>query len=181
MDDPSLSREDLLRQISALNAENLELRDALLQAKDQSDWMGDAMKARTRVLNERVKELECVFQAVRLLRDPDLGFERKIARIVDLLPKAWLRPELACARATLGALEFRTARYAPPVATLSEPVAAKGLPVGRLEVGYLRAAPPADEGPFLREERELLKIVAECLGAACEAEGPALESRLRPR
>lgn len=179
MDGLTPTREELLRHIEALNAETLELRDALRRSKDESDWMGGAMKARTRVLNERVKELECVFQAVRLLRDPDLGFERKAGRIVDLLPKAWQRPELACARAVLGAREFRTARYAPPVASMTEPVTAKGLAVGRLEVGYLRACPPADEGPFLREERELLKVLAECLGAVCEAEGPALSERLR--
>ena len=168
MDIENLSKEDLLRHIAAMNAELLGLQDALRQANDQSDWMGGAMKARTRVLNERVKELGCVYQAVRLLRDPELDFARKIGGIVDLLPKAFQRPELACARAVIGGQEFRTARHAPSPWVIKEAVAVKGAARGFVEVGYLSASPAMDEGPFLREERELLRIVAECLGAACE-------------
>lgn len=168
MDITAFSKEELIGHIAAMNAEMLELQSALIQAKGQSEWMDDAMKARTRLLNERVKELECVYQAVRILRDPDLRFEQRIGRIVDLLPKAWLRPEIACARAVIGEREFRTARYAPSQWQLKAPLTAKGEFLGTLEVGYLSASPAMDEGPFLREERELLKIVAECLGAAYE-------------
>lgn len=68
----------------------------------------------------------------------------------------------------IGEREFRTARYAPAQRLLKAPIAAKGETLGFLEVGYLRPSAAMDEGPFLREERELLRIVAECLGAACE-------------
>lgn len=171
MDISNFSKEELIRHIAAMNAEMLDLQEALRQASGQSDWMDGAMKARTRVLNERVKELECVCQAVRILRDPDLGFEQRIGRIVDLLPKAWMRPEIACARAVIGEREFRTARFAPAPWILKEPVTANGATLGSLEVGYLSPSPAMDEGPFLREERELLKIIAECLGAVCELDG----------
>lgn len=168
MDISQFSKEDLGRHIESMNAEMLELQNALREANGQSDWMDGAMKARTRLLNERVKELECVSQAVRILRDPDLRFEQRIGRIVDLLPKAWLRPEIACARAVIGEREFRTARYAPAPWLLKTPITVKGEPIGSLEVGYLSPSAAMDDGPFLREERELLKIVAECLGAAYE-------------
>ncbi len=177
MDISAFTKEDLLRHVASMNAELIGLQDELLQARDQSDWMGDAMKARTRVLNERLKELDCVYQAVRVLRDPDLAFEQRVGRIVDLLPRAWQRPELACARAVIGGREFRTARYAPSEWTLQEPVTVKGAAWGRVEVGYLAASAAMDEGPFLREERELLRIIAQCLGAACELEGPSLQPR----
>lgn len=168
MDISHFSKEELGRHIETMNAELLELQNALRQASGQSDWMDGAMKARTRLLNERVKELECVYQAVRILRDPDLGFEQRIGRIVDLLPKAWLRPEIACARAVIGEREFRTARFAPAPWLLKAPIMVKGEALGSLEVGYLSPSTAMDEGPFLREERELLKIVAECMGAVCE-------------
>lgn len=168
MDISGFSKEDLVRHIATMNAEMLELREALRQASGQSDWMDGAMKARTRLLNERVKELECVYQAVRILRDPDLELEQRIGRTVDLLPKAWLHPEIACARAVIGEREFRTARFAPAPWAIKVPITVKGETLGSLEVGYLSPTAPLDEGPFLREERELLNIVAECLGAACE-------------
>ncbi|MDX6770340.1 MAG: hypothetical protein SF051_12470 [Elusimicrobiota bacterium] len=168
MDASGLSKEELVRHIESMNAEMIELQAALREAKGQSDWMGDAMKARTRVLNERMKELDCVYHAVRILRDPDLRLEQRIGRIVDLLPKAWLRPDIACARAVLGEREFRTGRFAPGPWALKTPITVKGQEVGSLEVVYLSASPAMDEGPFLREERELLRVVAECLGAAYE-------------
>lgn len=168
MDISDFSKEELGRHIQTMNAEMLELQNALREASGQSDWMDGAMKKRTRLLNERVKELECVYQAIRILRDPDLRLEEKIGRIVDLLPKAWLRPDLACARAVIGEREFRTARFAPAEWVLKTPIAIKGEALGSLEVGYLSPSDKMDEGPFLREERELLKIIAECLGAAHE-------------
>jgi|CXWL01.1.fsa_nt_gi hypothetical protein len=168
MDISGFSKEDLVRHIATMNAEMLDLQEALRQASGQSDWMDGAMKARTRLLNERVKELECVYQAVRILRDPDLGLEQRVGRIVDLLPKAWLHPAIACARAIIGVREFRTARFAPAPWVIKAPITVKGETLGSLEVGYLSPSATMDEGPFLREERELLKIVAECLGAAYE-------------
>ena len=39
-------------------------------------------------------------------------------------------------------------------------------PVGELGIFYLEERPPADEGPFLNEERALLDAVAERIGAA---------------
>lgn len=168
MDISGFSKEDLIRHTATMNDEMLDLQESLRQANGQSDWMDGAMKARTRLLNERVKELQCVYQTVRILRDPDPHFEQRIGRIVDLLPKAWLHPTISCARAIIGEREFRTARFAPAPWTIKSPITAKGEAIGSLEVGYLSPTPTMDEGPFLREKRELLKIVAECLGAAYE-------------
>jgi hypothetical protein len=37
-------------------------------------------------------------------------------------------------------------------------------PVGEVSIFYLEERPPADEGPFLREERALLEALAERIG-----------------
>ena len=129
------------------------------------------MKARTRVLSERVKELDCVYQACRLFRHPDLRRDQRVGRIVDLLPKAWQFPKLACARAVIAGREFRTRAFRDAPWTLEEPVFAAGSPLGAVEVRYVRQAlPTADEGPFLREERLLLRVIAELLGAIHDAD-----------
>jgi hypothetical protein len=165
----SLSREDLLRHIAELNAETLSLRERLRQAADQSDWAAGAMKARTRLLNERVKELDCICRAVRIFRDPALRGDQRIGRIVDLLPRAWQHPDLACARARIGQRDFCTQGFRETPWLQRETILARGRPEGIVEVRYLKELPAADEGPFLREERALLKVVAELLGAACES------------
>lgn len=168
MDKEELTKEELLGHIAKMNAELLDLQDKLLRAKDQSDWTDGAMKARTRVLNERVKELECVYQAILVSRDPDLRAEQRIGRIVDLLPRAWQHPELAVARAVIDEQEYRTTKFQPAPASLREPVLVKGAPRGFVEVCYLKDRPAGDVDPFLREERMLLRVIAECLGAVCE-------------
>ncbi len=164
--DPDLSKEELIRHIAELNAELLDLQDKLLRAKDQSDWTDDAMKARTRVLNERVKELDCAYQAVQLCRNPDLRPEQRIGRIVDLLPRAFQHSALACARAEIDGKEYRTHLFRASPSSLKETVSVKDSPRGFVEVCYLKDYPTADEGPFLREERMLLRVISECLGAA---------------
>lgn len=164
--DPEPTKEELIRHIARMNAELLDLQDKLLRAKDQSDWTDDAMKARTRVLNERVKELDCVYQAILVSRNPDLRPEQRIGRIVDLLPRAWQHPASACARAIIDDQEHRTHKFQASPASLREQVLVKGSERGFVEVCYLKDHPPADEGPFLREERMLLRVIAECLGAA---------------
>jgi hypothetical protein len=167
------SREELIAHISEMNAEMLVLQDQLRQATDQSDWVADAMKARTRILNERVKELNCIYQVVQVSRNPDLRLEQRIGKIIDLLPRAWQHAEAACARAVLDSREFRTHKFRETEWSQKEPVLIKGYPRGTVEVCYLQACPSADEGPFLREERMLLKVVAECLGSICEFAGDA--------
>jgi hypothetical protein len=163
-----LTREQLLAHIESLNAELLVLQEKLLESRDQADWTADAVKARTRLLDERVKELECVHHAASLLRDPDLAPEQRLARIVDLLPRALQHPAVACARAVIGEREYRTQGFRPSEWTLKQPVTVKGAAVGHVEACYLERRPAADEGPFLREERLLLKTVAQLLGAAAE-------------
>lgn len=168
MDAGALTREELVAHIASLNAELLSLQEKLLEARDQADWTAGAVKARTRLLSERVKELECLHHAASLLRDPDLGPEQRLARIVDLLPRAMQHAAVACARAVIGEREYRTHGFRVTQWTLQQPVTAKGAAVGRVEVAYLEPRPAADEGPFLREERLLLKTVAQLLGAAAE-------------
>ena len=43
-----------------------------------------------------------------------------------------------------------------------------GVEVGRLTIGYRSPHPPADDGPFLREERTLLNELAKYVGRAAE-------------
>ena len=172
MDAENLSREELVRHIAQMNAEMIELRERLRQSQDQAEWVAGAMKTRTRVLNERVKELDCVYQVFQVFRGPALRPEQKIGRIVDLLPRAWQHPDLACARATIGPREFRSQGFRETPWLQEEKVCVGGRAAGAIEVRYLRELPEADEGPFLREERLLLKVVADCLGAICEMDPP---------
>ncbi len=51
---------------------------------------------------------------------------------------------------------------------LAHKIIVNGKPVGQVEVCYLEERPVSDEGPFLIEERQLIKAVAERLGHVIE-------------
>lgn len=158
-----LSREDLIRHIAELNREIIALR----QQRDEANWVEDSLKERTQILGERMKELRCSYEAIRLLRAPH-HFEEKIDLMVRSIPAAWQYPK--CARALI---EINGRRYASPEFletrwSQEEPIRSQGRQIGRIKVCYTKELPKADEGPFLREERALIQVLAECAGVLYE-------------
>lgn len=167
----SLSREELVSAIGQMHRELEEFR----RMKGELDWTVHSLKDRTRTLNERVKELDCVCRAIRILRREELSFEQRAEGLIALIPPACQHSAHACAHAVVDGREFRTEGYEETRWKLSSGVRAAGRSVGVLELCYRREFPPCHEGPFLREERALLDVLAECLGAAIELRpGPDL-------
>ena len=154
-----LSREELLAHIQGLSQE-LEL---LRQERDEARWLERPLKERTRLLNERLKEMDCAYEAVRLLRGPQ-SLDAKLAALAARMPAAWQHARFACARVRLDGREFRSPDFRESPWKQTQEVLSGGRPVGGLEVFYARSLPAADEGPFLKEERVLLAVLAECVG-----------------
>jgi len=57
-------------------------------------------------LRERIKELACLYEIARLSAQTDVPLEEVLQGIVELLPPAWLYPEIASARILLGSRSF---------------------------------------------------------------------------
>lgn len=115
-------------------------------------------------LRERVKELDCLYEITRLSQRQELALSGILAGACSVAARAWQYPETACVRLSLGGQTFATPNWRRPAARQESAVVIGGETVGRIEVGYLDKRPPADEGPFLREERHLLDALAEHLG-----------------
>lgn len=128
----------------------------------------EALRKRTNELNDRVKELNCLFGISKLLEKPDIPLEEVLQGILHLLPPAWQYPEITCARATLEGQEFKTEKFKETVWELSDDIIAHGNRMGALEVFYLEERPERNKGPFLNEERDLLRAVCERLGKIIE-------------
>ncbi|MBI5570836.1 MAG: response regulator [Desulfomonile tiedjei] len=128
----------------------------------------EVLRQRTHDLDERIKKLDCLYGISRLVLTPGLPMDGLMQGVVDLVPGAWQYPEIACARITVGDREFKTEYYAPGVARQSESIAVHGKPVGAMEVCYLEERPESDEGPFSREERSLINVLAGRTGRIIE-------------
>ncbi len=135
-------------------------------------WLYEHLEAqvaeRTHELDERVKELDCLYGISRLAGQKDVSLEQILRGTVDLLPPAWQYPEIACARLVLDGQEFKTDGFRETPWQQSSAIVVQGEQAGQVEVGYLEERPEADEGPFLEEERLLLNTVAERLGRTAE-------------
>ncbi|KKK60454.1 hypothetical protein LCGC14_3024200, partial [marine sediment metagenome] len=119
-------------------------------------------------LRERLKELNCLYGISRLVEAYENSLEPILKGIVDLLPPSWQYPEGCCARLTLHGEEHATTNFRQTNWSQSAKIRVNGTPAGVVEVCYLREMPELDEGPFLKEERDLINAIAERVGHIVE-------------
>lgn len=119
-------------------------------------------------LGERVKELHCLLGISRLVESEGVSWEELLLGIGELLPRAWQYPEITCARIILEGREFRTANFQERPWKQAREITVGGIRRGSVEVVYLEERPERDEGPFLKEEANLISAVVERLGRIIE-------------
>ncbi len=123
-----------------------------------------SLEEKTHGLGERVKELNCLYQISKLIRNPGLSLPQIFKNVVDLIPPAWQYPEITCARILASGDVYTTTTTFRVVSRQQEEILVDGAPLGFVEVNYLEERPESDEGPFLKEERSLIKAIAEQMG-----------------
>jgi len=115
-------------------------------------------------LQERAKELSCLYRVDEILSDPDRSLADVCQKLVDRLSLGWKYPDDCAARLSLRGDHWQTANFNASLWFLTAPVLVDGQRVGALSVHYTEEKPPVDEGPFLKEERKLIDTIAERIG-----------------
>ncbi len=128
----------------------------------------DALIQRTRELDERVKELRCLYGMARLVETHDVSMEGILHGTVDLIPAALQYPQIGCARIILDDQEFQTQSFKETPWRLASEIRVKGEKKGVLEAFYMEQRPALDVGPFLEDEKNLIDAVTERLGRIIE-------------
>jgi hypothetical protein len=126
-------------------------------------------------LQERAKELNCLYRVHELVARPGVPVDEIARDLVELLPSGWQYPSDCWVRITLEDVKVEPARAQPAPWVQRADILVEGEPAGAVEVFYTREFPPADEGPFLAEERRLLDAIAQTLAVL------ALQRRLHAR
>jgi PAS domain S-box-containing protein len=119
---------------------------------------------RTRDLNRRVKELNCLCTISRLASSPDIALEDVFRRTLEAIPAGLEHPEITGVRIVVKGREYRTQNFRETTWKLHSDILFGGARVGTLEVVCLEERSPCDERPFLKEERILIDTIAEQLG-----------------
>jgi pyruvate,water dikinase len=116
-------------------------------------------------LQERAKELNCLYQVQELLNNPQLSLDQVCQGITEAIPPGWQYPELCCARITINKhLLHQTNNFLETPWKQSAEIVVSGERIGEIEVFYSADMPEEDEGPFLKEERKLINTISEQLG-----------------
>ena len=122
----------------------------------------------SRILAERLKELHCLYSISKIFDKKGLTLVEVIRRTIRIIPTAWQFPAIAGAQVTLEGKDFHTHKFARSAWMQECPIIVRGIPVGTIAVSYAEKKARQDEGPFLKEERNLLNIIAQRLGDIIE-------------
>ncbi|MQY62688.1 MAG: PAS domain S-box protein, partial [Calditrichaeota bacterium] len=88
--------------------------------------------------------------------------------VVALIPPAWQYPEITRARLRFDKAGYVSEPFKETEWKQSSDIIVGGERRGTVEVYYLESRPELDEGPFLKEERQLIDGIATTLGEAIE-------------
>ncbi|MFH1993370.1 MAG: LuxR C-terminal-related transcriptional regulator [Pseudomonadota bacterium] len=117
-------------------------------------------------LRERIKELNCLYGIAQLAERHSDSVEDLLRDLVNFLPFSWQYPEITCARIIFQGKTYQSKGFKVAKWRQSSRIFVYNEPKGEVTIFYLEERPPADEGPFLREERALLDELAERIGTA---------------
>lgn len=112
-------------------------------------------------LEERVKELNCLYNISELFEKPGTNIDDVLQGTVNAIPSAWQYPEITCARIILGKRHYMSANFKETEWKLSKEFLAGQKEKGLLEIYYSEERPRSFHGPFVREEVKLSEVIAE--------------------
>lgn len=119
-------------------------------------------------LGERVKELNCLYAISSIVENQTNSLDDILQGTVDVIPRAWQYPDITCSRIVLEKRVVSTKNFLETPWKQSQPIIVHGRAIGCLEVCYREPRPEKEEGPFLKEERSLINVLAERVGEIIE-------------
>ncbi len=114
---------------------------------------------------ERLKELEGINSTVALL-NRDKPLEESLQEICSLIPQAYQYSEFTCVRITYDENTFVSRNFSETPWRQSQLFEVPGGKPGSIEVFYLKEFPTLDEGPFMKEERNLIDNFASLISGS---------------
>ena len=173
---PVVSETELVRHVRPHNPVSVRvdgrtLAESFLRHRSKTR-RGDAMnqdEARVSTilhdLQERAKELNCLYRVDELLNQRDAPLETVLRGIVEILPPGWQYPHDCQARILFNNQSIESANFQPTEWAQRADIVVQDETVGTVEVSYRTQMPRSDDGPFLKEERKLINTIADRIAA----------------
>jgi PAS domain S-box-containing protein len=123
----------------------------------------EALRQQTHNLGERIKELNCLYGLDKIARKEGVSIDGMLRKVVRILPKSWQYPETAGSCISFQGKKYKTKNFKKTSWKQKAEIIVDGKKAGFVEVCYLKKKPGSDEGPFLKEERNLINAISERL------------------
>jgi hypothetical protein len=117
-------------------------------------------------LQERAKELNCLYRVGEALNQPGRPLEDVLSQIIEILPPGWQYPEICQARIIFEDETFQRGDFKETEWVQRAEIVVQDQAAGVVEVSYREAVPQIDGSPFLKEEGQLIRTIAERIGSA---------------
>ena len=108
---------------------------------------------------ERLKELGCINQTTYILKEGK-PIEETLQQIALLLPAAWQYPEYTVARISFMNKDFESREFRESKWKMIQEFNTIDEETGIIEIFYTKEFREEQEGPFLKEERDLIQNIA---------------------
>ena len=153
--------------VDALREAHQEVLDLQFQLAEY-EWLESALRMRTNELNERVKELECVYSISHCLWHRNISLSEMLQDVVNVLPKGYQNPERTWAGLEVSGESFCSYNFRTTPDFHSADIIIHGRRAGTLGVYVLPRPNTAKKTYILPMERALLQIVALWVGKTVE-------------
>jgi pyruvate, water dikinase len=115
-------------------------------------------------LQERAKELNCLYRIEDALNRSDISLRQAFNTIIETIPQGMQFTNLCKAKLVYGDIVCKTDDFKETKWIIYSDVVVHDRVAGRISVYYVGTVPTTEHGPFLDDEKKLLDTIAERLG-----------------
>ncbi len=112
-------------------------------------------------LQERAKELNCLYKLEEILNDPNAALDELFQRIITVLPSGWQYPEICRAKILYENQTYQSPDFQETTLMQSSDITVQGKNVGKIYIAYINKVPQTEGRYFLKEEEKLINTVAD--------------------
>lgn len=152
--------------VAALQAAQLQII-SLESRLDEYEWLEESLRKRTRELNERVKELECLYR-VGTAMPATQNLAEFLLGICENLPKGFQSPGNTWVSLRVFEQKFSTPGIKTSVHRISRDILVRGERAGELAVSVGPVLDRYHKAAIMPEEERLVEMVAALIGEMVE-------------
>jgi len=115
-------------------------------------------------LQERAKELNCLYRIEEVLNTPNISLDDVYMGIIEAIPPGLQYPDNCQANILIEDVNYHSQSFKETDWDLEADIKIQDRIIGTISVYYTEPRPLADEGPFLKEEVKLIQTIADRLG-----------------